>query len=92
MPRKDRRLSPRKEAEPQGDAAAAIKDIDRILETIEDDIPDRAFSAATEFFEDVEEKLKAVRATITATGRVTEKQLSAIAGWDAGVGKWINHG
>ncbi len=90
MARKDRGLPPRNEPEMDADAKAAVEKIDRVLATIEDDLPERAWDKATDFFEDVEEKLKSVRQTITTSGRVTERQLSAIDGWERGVGKWID--
>jgi len=67
----------------------AIQQCDRIVEMIDDDVPDEAKDRASDFFEDVREKVIEVQDTVTSSGHVTSKQQRALDNWEAGVAKWI---
>lgn len=90
MARNDRDVKPRTPPEPPADVAAAVKQADDLLERIEDDLPDRAWDKAAEFFESVQAGVRDVRATIVRLNRVTGGQLRALESWEAAVGKWID--
>lgn len=81
---------PKHGSQPPGDAADAIEQAEGILELIEDDLPDRAWDKAGEFFEDVQEKVKSVLLTLQQTGVVTPRQQSALDSWEAAIRKWIH--
>jgi hypothetical protein len=83
-------MAPRQPPEPPADVKKAIEQADRILEAIEDDLPERAWDRAADFFEDVQTKVKDVRATVERLQRVSEKQLLALDNWEAAVNKWID--
>lgn len=65
----------------------AIEQCQRILDLIED-APEWALDKAPDFFEDVGEKVADVCATIEKLGRVSDRQLNALNGWENGVRKW----
>lgn len=90
MARTDRDVRPRNPPEPGADVARALEQADRILTLIEDDLPERAWDKAAEFFEDVQQKVADVRATVERLQRVSEPQLRALDNWEAAVGKWID--
>lgn len=79
--------------DPENDVPQEVKDalsqVERILDTIEEDVPEYAKNRATEFFESVEQKTRDVGQTIERTNRVTEGQQRALDGWEAGVRKWV---
>lgn len=72
------------------DVRLALEQADRILAAIEDDLPERAWDTAGDFFEDVQTKVKAVRLTVSTAHAVTERQLTALNNWEAAVNKWID--
>ncbi len=90
MARDRRDVKPRTPPEPGAEVVAALKRADDLLDLIEDDVPERAWDKAQAFFESVQTGVKAVRATIARTSRVTENQLRAFDNWEAAVGKWID--
>jgi hypothetical protein len=67
----------------------ALEQSERIVELIDDEVPDWAKNTATNFFEDIREKAVSVGETISRTKRVTEGQQNALDGWERGVRKWI---
>lgn len=72
-------------------AREATKQCERILEMIEDDVPEAAKEIAPAFFESVEKSVEDVMETIERSQRVTEKQADALDNWEEGVGKWIKN-
>lgn len=60
-----------------------------IIEKIDEDLPEGA-EQASDFFDDVRAKVSAVVETIEQRRAVTDKQLKALDGWDAGVSAWIH--
>ena len=60
-----------------------------ILDTIQNDISDSAYSKATEFFDSVSEKVREVIATIETSGNVTTSQVRALENWESAVNKWV---
>jgi archaellum component FlaC len=60
-----------------------------LIETIDEDLPEHAWDAASDFFEDVREKVSQVVERIETTKSVSDKQLAALDGWESGVRKWI---
>jgi len=87
-------MAKRKKHDPEDDTPQEVKDalaqVERIQDTIEEEVGDYAKSKAGEFFEDIEQKVKDVGQTIERTNRVTEAQQKALDGWEAGVRKWIH--
>lgn len=71
------------------DWEAADEQCDCIVELIDDEVPERAWDVAADFFDDIRDKVVAVQETITQTNHVTEKQQQALDNWEAGVRKWI---
>jgi hypothetical protein len=71
-----------------GDAAAAVRQCDTILELIEN-LDESALDKASDFFESVESCVQSMRETIRRTGTATEKQLNALDNWESGVNKWV---
>lgn len=67
----------------------ALELVGTILDLIEDEVPDWAKEKASDFFEDVEEKVREVGKTIEARGMCTERQYNALQGWERGVRGWI---
>lgn len=63
--------------------------LDELCEVIEEEISDRVKDEHGEFFEDVEEKAKAIVSTIEATDRASEAQITALENMLAGVKKWV---
>lgn len=61
---------------------------DRIEETYEDEVPDRAKEDGEDFFEGVLGRTRAIAETIDRTQRVTDGQLTALQNMLAGVEKW----
>lgn len=72
-----------------GNWEQALEQSERIVELIDDEVPDWAKDRATDFFEDIREKAVSVGETISRTKRVTESQQNALDGWERGVRKWI---
>lgn len=66
------------------DAAEAVEQCDHIL-TLCDEVPERA----EDFAADIAEKVSGVREWIVENKHVTDKQLNALNGWEAGISKWI---
>lgn len=66
------------------DVAEALEQCDHIL-TLCDEVEGRGESFAA----DISEKVQGVRDWIETNDHVTEKQLSALQGWEAGVSKWL---
>lgn len=71
------------------DVKEALEACGRIIELIDDEVPEWARDKAPEFFEDVREKVVSVEETITVTADVTPAQSRAIENWEAGVRKLI---
>jgi hypothetical protein len=80
--------SPRKPAS-DSDADKALETVSRIIDLIDEEVPEWSLDKAGDFFESVREKSVSIGETITRTQHVTEKQLSALEGMEAGVRKWI---
>ena len=90
MSRSDRTTVPRQPPQPPADVTKDLEQADRILDAIEDDVPERAWDKAAEFLESVQAGVADVRTTIDRTKRVTERQLRALDNWETAVGKWID--
>ena len=60
-----------------------------LIELIDEDLPSHAWDVAGDFFEDIREKVSQVVERIETTRSVTERQVAALDGWEAGVRKWI---
>lgn len=71
------------------EVSEALEQVARIVEMIDDEVPESARDRAPEFFDDVRRKVVDVGETIEARGRVTDKQRSALDGWERGVAGWI---
>jgi hypothetical protein len=67
----------------------ALALVDKICETIEDDVPDRAKEQNGEYFEDVEEKAKSIGLTVETSRHATPGQLNALANMLQGIEKWL---
>lgn len=70
-----------------GAAADAIDQCDRIL-TMCDEVD--SDSRGADFVAEIAEKVQSVRDWVEEKNHVTEKQLSALNGWERGVEKWTN--
>lgn len=99
MARKKRDIKPRdpktertKPGKPtvSADVRAALEQIDRVLDSIENDLPDNAWDKGGDFIEDVDTRLKAMKETISLSNDVTPRQLSALNSWETAIGKWID--
>lgn len=63
-----------------------------IVKMIEEELSDETYSKASGFFDSVLERAKSIMATIETVGRVTTKQIDALANMAAGVAKWFHDG
>lgn len=88
MARKDRDVKPRNPSD--SSVKGAVEQADRILELIDEDLPERAWDKAAEFFEDIQTKVKAVKLTVEQTSTVTDRQQAALDSWEEAVRKWIH--
>jgi hypothetical protein len=67
----------------------ALKLVEEIQSTIEEDITDEVFNKASDFFISVKEKAASIGETIEDKQRVSEKQFDALDRMLAGVRKWL---
>lgn len=51
----------------------------------------RSYETATEFFDDIETKLTSVTVHHQRTGKLTDRQISAINNWYDAVSRWLRN-
>ena len=68
----------------------ALELADEIIEMIEDDLPEDAYSRAPEFFDSVLERTKGIRETIECAEDVTPGQAEALENMHADVKRWLH--
>lgn len=77
-------------APPTTAVEAAIHKAEDIILMIDNMTDEDTVEKATEFFEDVREKVAGVIETIVSTNNVTDRQWAALNGWHNGVVQWMH--
>lgn len=74
------------------DVTEALRLVDKIEQTIEDEISEDAKLTAAEYFESVADRAKAIGTTIERMNRVTANQLAALENMLSGIERWAHNG
>lgn len=67
----------------------ATERLQSLIDRIENEVPDRAKDVAPDFFDSVSDGARDMLDTLEHMDDVTDRQASAIEGWERGVEKWI---
>ena len=70
-------------------AAEAIEISEDIVTMVDEDVPEKAWDKAAEFFENARRMAVEIGESITQSGNVTAKQAQALQNIKSGVAKWI---
>lgn len=76
--------------DPMVDYVEALELADEIIEMIEDDLPEDAYSKALCFFDSVLERTKEIKETIECAEDVTPGQVEALENMHTGVKRWFH--
>lgn len=68
----------------------ALEACERIGDLIDDELPEAAWDKASDFFEDIKDKVGDMEETIRRLERVTPAQARALENWEAGIRRWIH--
>jgi len=67
----------------------ALEQCETIIDLIDNIIPDHAWSASPDFFEQIKEKAVNMAEWIEVNARVTPKMVKALDNMERGIRKWI---